>query len=124
MTELERYQGAVIASLLSGSIQKGQPIGYTAPAPVYVTVQDSRIGAGTGTSQYPGFQTEMQNRVAALANNTFFRTTATPDLVALLLGQTADDAVSNLGDADPDCANRDALLQTYIQVYNLAVTIY
>ncbi len=125
MTELERAQGVVIANLLSGAQQKGQPLGYTPPNPLAtITVSDTRIGDGGGSSTYWSFQATLQRRVQQLAGSFAFRSTATPELVSALLGQSADDAVAYLGDADPDCANRDALLQTYIQLYNLATTVY
>ncbi len=124
MNELQRWQAVVMARITSGLQQRGQPFGYTPPDITTVTVQNSRIGAGTGTSLYKSFQTFMQQKVAQLANNNFFRTTATDDLVRLLLGQTADDAVSDLGDADPDCANRDNLLQMYINLYYVSVMVF
>ena len=123
MSELQRWKDVVATEVATGKIKPGQIPGYTAPVPVPVIwIDDSRIGAGPGKSPIKSFQGTLQARVAMLANNNFFRTNADASLVSDLLGQSADDAVAYLGDADPDCQNRDALLEEYNALYWFAVT--
>lgn len=121
--ELQRWKDVVAERIASGALKPGEIPGYLAPEPLgIVFVPNIRIGAGPGTSPYWSFQAFLQLRVQALAGSSAFRGAAGPDLVAELLGQTADDAVAYLGDADPDCAQRDALLASYIRLYWFAVT--
>ncbi len=125
MTELQRWKDIVAGKVGDGSLKRGQIPGYTPPSPMAVIyIPDSRVEgpSATGFSPIKSFQATLQSRVAALANNNFFRTNADSSLVQDLLGQSADDAVAYLGDADPDCTNRDSLLKDYIQLYWVSVT--
>ncbi len=125
MTELQRWKEIVAGKVGDGSLKHGQIPGYVPPSPMAVIyIPDSRVEgpSATGFSPIKSFQATLQFRVAALANNNFFRSNADSSLVSDLLGQSANDAVAYLGDADPDCANRDALLAEYIQLYWFSVT--
>ncbi len=123
MSELQRWKDAVAVSMANGTLKSGQIPGYTAPSPLaFIQVSNERIGAGPGFSPIKSFQATLQSRIAMLANNNFFRSNADDSLVRDLLSQSADDAVAYLGDLDPDCANRDALLSDYVKLYWFAVT--
>jgi hypothetical protein len=122
--ELQRWKDIVAGKISNRVLKPGEIPGYTPPDPLAtITVPNSRIGDGTGTSTYWSFQANLQRRVQQLADSSYFRSTASLDLVAELLGQSADDSIAYLGDADPDCAMRDALLaDVYVPLYALAVT--
>lgn len=123
MSELQRWRDVVAANMAAHPERQVQMPGYLAPDPLAtITVPDIRAGVGGGGSSiYWSFQASLQRRVQGLVGS--FASQGMPDdLVRELLNQTADDAVAWLGEYDADIANRDALVEEYVQLYRFGVT--
>ncbi|MES2136985.1 MAG: hypothetical protein V4502_08005 [Pseudomonadota bacterium] len=95
--------------------------GYSAPAPVMVTVQNTTFGGKEGTTQFPSIESALQRAVQGLAG-TAFTQNWTDQRVMSFLASIARDSDAWNGNADPGEANIPALVAKYVAVYRVAVT--
>jgi hypothetical protein len=118
MTELDRWQEITQYRLQANLLQPGQIPGYLAPTPKTITTFTDRPGGG-GT--YWSFQTSLQRKVQGLVGMNSMRNA--PDAqISELLDQDAGDSVAWLGNNDPDCEQRGALVPMYVQLFRFGVT--
>jgi hypothetical protein len=127
MTEVEWYRNMLTSGLLaytrqhaSGDAHVPQAPGYTAPPPTMISVLNSLIGAGPGSSQYPSLESALQRKVQELVGIASIGLTNTQ--VVALLTMAATDSAAILGGLDPAAANIPALISKYVAIYSNAVT--
>ena|SRR5579863_5438655 len=98
------------------------PPGYTPPAPVYITVEDSVNGVGGGgQSKYPNLETVLQIATQQLSASIMTQGLSDAQVSALLTA-SANNAAPWLNGLDPQVKNIQALVQKYVAIYRTAVT--
>lgn len=123
LTELQRYidwrTRRLAARPPNYPVQKP---GYLMPAQIFIMVPDARSGTGGGGgAPIPSLQSNLQRSMQGWVG---MYGTFDAGLIRELIQGDADDSVAYLGPFDPDTdpARVNALVDEYVQIYQLAAT--